>query len=79
MVLIGSTVQTCSYSSSAEPDLKDTFKRVLPAKRELLKKVKALGDKKIGDVKVENTLGGMRYVFTKLGGLGRYLTGCKED
>jgi len=54
-------VQTCSYSSSSEPDLKETFKKVLPAKRELLKKVKAHGDKSLGEVKVENTLGGMRY------------------
>ena len=46
--------------STAEPDLKETFKRVIPAKRELLKKVKALGDKQIGVVKVENTIGGMR-------------------
>jgi citrate synthase len=49
-----------NYATSSEPDLKTTFKEVLPAKRELLKKVKALSDKKIGDVKVENTLGGMR-------------------
>jgi citrate synthase len=35
----------------------------LPAKRELLKKVKAQADKKLGDVKVENALGGMRYVI----------------
>ncbi|TVY32990.1 2-methylcitrate synthase, mitochondrial [Lachnellula subtilissima] len=49
-----------SYATSSEPDLKTTFKEVLPAKRELLKKVKALGDKVIGEVKVENTLGGMR-------------------
>jgi hypothetical protein len=55
-------VQACSYSSSSEPDLKETFKKVLPAKRELLKKVKAQSDKKLGDVKVENALGGMRYV-----------------
>jgi hypothetical protein len=34
----------------------------LPAKRELLKKVKAHADKKLGDVKVENALGGMRHV-----------------
>ncbi|KAF2202129.1 citrate synthase-like protein [Delitschia confertaspora ATCC 74209] len=54
------SVQTCSYSSSSEPDLKETFKKVLPAKRELLKKVKANGDKVLGEVKVENTLGGMR-------------------
>ncbi|KIW09395.1 citrate (Si)-synthase, eukaryotic [Verruconis gallopava] len=48
------------YASSNEEDLKSVMKRVIPAKRELLKKVKAVGDKKIGDVKVENTLGGMR-------------------
>ncbi|KAF2098011.1 citrate synthase mitochondrial precursor [Rhizodiscina lignyota] len=49
-----------AYASSAEPDLKETMKKAIPAKRELLKKVKALSDKKLGDVKVENTLGGMR-------------------
>ncbi|KAH7398913.1 citrate synthase-like protein [Phaeosphaeria sp. MPI-PUGE-AT-0046c] len=54
------SVQACSYSSSSEPDLKETFKKVLPAKRELLKKVKAQSDKKLGEVKVENALGGMR-------------------
>ncbi|RDW92373.1 citrate synthase-1 [Coleophoma crateriformis] len=48
-----------SYSTS-EPDLKTTFKESIPAKRELLKKVKALGGKVIGEVKVENTIGGMR-------------------
>jgi citrate synthase len=46
--------------ATAEPDLKATLKEVIPAKRELLKKVKAHGDKVIGEVKVENTLGGMR-------------------
>ncbi|KAJ4331641.1 citrate synthase [Didymella glomerata] len=54
------SVQACSYSSSSEPTLKETFERVLPAKRELLKKVKAQADKKLGEVKVENALGGMR-------------------
>jgi citrate synthase len=34
--------------------------RVIPEKRELLKKVKSVSDKKLGDVKVENALGGMR-------------------
>ena len=58
--VVGS-VQACSYSASSEPDLKETFKKVLPTKRELLKKVKAHADKKLGDVKVENALGGMRY------------------
>ena len=33
---------------------------MIPAKRELLKKVKAHGSKVIGEVKVENTIGGMR-------------------
>ncbi|OJD35211.1 methylcitrate synthase precursor [Diplodia corticola] len=49
-----------SYASSSEPDLKETLAKVIPAKRELLKKVKGHADKKIGDLKVENTLGGMR-------------------
>lgn len=56
-------VQPRSYASSSEPDLKETLAKVIPAKRELLKKVKAHSDKKIGDVKVENTLGGMRLVI----------------
>jgi hypothetical protein len=62
------TVQACSYSSSSEPTLKETFEKVLPAKRELLKKVKAHGDKKLGDVKVENALGGMRYASQNIAG-----------
>jgi citrate synthase len=49
-----------SYATSSEPDLKTTFKECIAPKRELLKKVKALGGKVIGDVKVENTIGGMR-------------------
>jgi len=48
-----------SYAT-AEADLKTTLKEVIPAKRELLKKVKAHSSKTIGDVKIENTLGGMR-------------------
>lgn len=36
------------------------MKAVIPAKRELLKKVKSHSDKVIGEVKIENTLGGMR-------------------
>jgi citrate synthase len=67
-----------TYASSSEPDLKTTFKEAIPAKRELLKKVKALGDKTIGEVKVENTLGGMRYgcivTFRK-----RLANNCVED
>jgi citrate synthase len=50
-----------NYATYSEPDLKTTFKEVLPAKRELLTKVKAMGGKTIGEVKVENTIGGMRY------------------
>ena len=51
---------TRCYTSSSEPDLKETLKEVIPAKRELLKKVKAMGSKVIGEVKIENTIGGMR-------------------
>lgn len=48
------------YSSSG-PSLKQTLKDVIPAKKELLKKVKTdLGQKSLGDCKVENLLGGMR-------------------
>jgi hypothetical protein len=47
--------------SSSEPDLKTTLQKVIPAKRELLKKVRTEhGNKVIGEVKVENTIGGMR-------------------
>ena len=49
-----------AYSAAAEPDLKTTLEKAIPAKRELLKKVKAEADKTIGEVKVQNTLGGMR-------------------
>jgi citrate synthase len=40
--------------------LKDTLKECIPAKRELFKQVKAQGSKVIGEVKIENTIGGMR-------------------
>ena len=50
------------YATGSEPSLKETLAQLIPAKRELLKKVKAHGDKVIGEVKIENTLGGMRYV-----------------
>ena len=33
---------------------------MIPEKRELLKKVKAASSKSIGEVKIENTIGGMR-------------------
>lgn len=48
------------YSSAPEPDLKSTLREAIPEKRELLKKVKSHGSKVIGEVKVENTIGGMR-------------------
>jgi hypothetical protein len=50
----------------------------LPAKRELLKKVKAHADKKLGDVKVENALGGMRYT-TATGVYKYWLTASKRS
>ncbi|KAL8756450.1 MAG: hypothetical protein Q9199_002932 [Rusavskia elegans] len=53
------------YSSAAEPDLKATLRDAIPAKRELLKKVKGHASKTIGEVKVENTLGGMRQVDSR--------------
>ena len=49
-----------SFASAVEPDLKSTLKEIIPAKRELLKKVKSHGNKVIGEVKGENTIGGMR-------------------
>ena len=48
------------YSAGRELDLKSTLESVVPAKRELLKKVKSHAGKRIGEVKVENALGGMR-------------------
>lgn len=46
------------YSST---NLKNTLREVIPAKRELLKEVKSkYSDKSLGEVKVENLLGGMR-------------------
>ena len=68
MLLQSRVVPACTssirhYSSANEPDLKTTLKEVIPAKRELLKKVKSHASKTIGEVKVENTLGGMRYTL----------------
>lgn len=51
-----------SSSSAAEPDLKTTLRDVIPAKRELLKSVKAHGKRTLCDVKVAGALGGMRGV-----------------
>jgi citrate synthase len=50
------------YSTSPEPSLKETLRKIIPEKRDLLKQVKAISDKKLGDLKVENALGGMRWV-----------------
>lgn len=49
-----------AYASVSEPDLKATLKEVIPAKRELLKQVKSQANTTIGEVKIENTIGGMR-------------------
>lgn len=48
-------------STSAQKDLKETLKEVIPVKREMLKKLKAEhGQKVLGEVRVENAIGGMR-------------------
>ena len=49
-----------AYASTSEPDLKATLKEAIPAKRELLKQVKSKAATSIGEVKIENTIGGMR-------------------
>ncbi|KAF8472576.1 citrate synthase mitochondrial precursor [Kalaharituber pfeilii] len=51
-----------SYATiSSQLDLKSTLKEVIPEKRELLKKLKSEhGQKSLGEVKVENAIGGMR-------------------
>jgi hypothetical protein len=84
-------VQVCfnkRHYATAELDLKDTMRKIIPAKRELLKKVKANGDKKLGELRVENALGGMRYGHlhnrwptninqrSKVHDLGRLCLGC---
>ena len=53
-------VHSRAFGSAVDLDLKSTLKEIIPAKRELLKKVKSHGAKVIGEVKVENTIGGMR-------------------
>ncbi|KAI9823423.1 MAG: hypothetical protein M1832_002433 [Thelocarpon impressellum] len=50
-----------AFSSATEPDLKAVLKDIIPAKRELLKRLKTEhGGKVLGDVRVENAIGGMR-------------------
>ncbi|KAJ5141733.1 2-methylcitrate synthase [Penicillium atrosanguineum] len=48
------------HYATAEPDLKTALKEVIPAKRELLQKVKAQSDETIGETKVGSVIGGMR-------------------
>lgn len=48
------------YSTSSEPDLKSTLRKVIPEKQELLKLVKSKSTAKIGDVTVAQVIGGMR-------------------
>jgi len=53
-----------SASTSAQKDLKETLNEVIPLKREMLKKLKAEhGQKVLGEVRVENAIGGMRFAF----------------
>lgn len=52
--------QIRGYVSASEKGLKATLADIIPEKRELLKKVKSHGNKVIGEVKIENTVGGMR-------------------
>ena len=54
------TVAARQQSTGSEPDLKATLKECIPPKRELLKQVRANADKTIGEVRIDNTLGGMR-------------------
>lgn len=49
------------YASAPEKDLKETLRGVIPEKREKFQKFKAEhGQKSLGEVKVENAIGGMR-------------------
>ncbi|KAI9759815.1 MAG: hypothetical protein M1840_003086 [Geoglossum simile] len=50
-----------SFATKPEPDLKAVLKGVIPAKRDLLKRLKSeYGNRVIGEAKIENALGGMR-------------------
>ena len=56
------SLRTRCYSSGSEPDLKTALRQAIPAKRELLKKIKTQhADRTIGEVKAANVIGGMRY------------------
>jgi hypothetical protein len=51
------------YASAPEKDLKETLREIIPEKREKFKKFKAdYGQRSLGEVKVENAIGGMRFV-----------------
>lgn len=55
--------QARGYASAPEKDLKETLREIIPEKREKFKRFKAdYGQKSLGDVKVENAIGGMRFV-----------------
>ncbi|KAI9887884.1 MAG: hypothetical protein M1823_000272 [Watsoniomyces obsoletus] len=56
------TVPLRQYSSSQEPsDLKSTLREIIPAKRDLFKSIKKQhGSTVLGEVSVDNLLGGMR-------------------
>lgn len=57
----GGKPATRSYATASQLDLKSTLKEVIPEKREMLKKLKTeYGDRSLGEVKVENAIGGMR-------------------
>lgn len=54
---------TRNTSTSLQKDLKESLRDVIPAKRKQLGELKAEhGQKVLGEVKVENAIGGMRYV-----------------
>ena len=48
------------FSTRSEPHLKTVLREVITQKRELLREVKSQADKTVGEVRVENVLGGMR-------------------
>ena len=51
---------TRTYATTSEPDLKETLRSLIPEKRDLLQRVRSHASQPIGEVKIENTLGGMR-------------------
>ncbi|PFH59104.1 hypothetical protein XA68_12795 [Ophiocordyceps unilateralis] len=56
-----SSTTTTTTTTDDEPDLKETLRAMIPAKREELARIKKeYGDKVTGEIRVENILGGMR-------------------